>query len=195
MADNASDVQWPAARLGVRRTARSLRRHTPNTKAEICSRRRKTDPEKSGTRARSRALATVICHADSFHLSLLSWKQEKQFRLELRKFQRRDRAARMYHHVPSQGNLLTMQSQYLAHAPSDSVSHHRVAQRLLDAYSKAVSWQSVTPRENHERRTRTPPSLTIDRVVFRASYQPPFARQVSFRQRLSEGFFFVHVEC
>ena len=87
-----------------------------------------------------------------------------------------------------------MQSQYLVHAPSDSVSHHRVAQRLFDAHSKAVIRQAITPRENHERRTRTPSPLTVNGVVFRAPHQPPLARQIPLPRRLGDRLFLGHFD-
>ena len=181
-------------RRAARRISRWPHKRMRNRKAEIGSRRPKMAPGKSGKCARSRAPAIVTGCANSFRVSLLSRKQGKQLGFELRELQRRRAAARMYHHIPSQGNLLTMQSQYLAHAPSDSVPHHGVAQRLLDAHSKAVFRQAVAPREYHERGTRTPPPFTIDGVVLRAPHQPPFTRQISLRRRPSEGSFFVHAE-
>jgi len=72
-----------------------------------------------------------------------------------------------------------VQPQYFSHAPAHPVTHHRSAQRSLDAEPKAALRQLVRFQEHGEVGTRSALSVAVNGVEVR------FAHQLSRRDRLS----------
>lgn len=181
--------------LGSRRIAQPPHRHILSTKTKTGILHRETAPEKSGTPVCSLAQSRDRCLFVSLCFSLLPRKHRKQLQFQPTKFKRCNRACRMDHNIPSRSKFFAVQSQDLSHAPSNSIAHHRASQRLLDAHPEAISWQAISPRENHKIRSRTAPALPINSLIFRPSQQSPFPRQIALLRWLIRGLGSGHKRC
>src|SRR5207245_11215564 len=106
-------------------------------------------------------------------------QQPQQIRCQRRKRRACYRALGVYDDVPSCGYLLLVAAHDLAHAPPDTIAHHRAAQRFLDAEAKTALRQFVRAKENGEVGTRSALSGEVHSIKFFATQQPPLARKRS----------------
>ena len=172
---------------GARRAARWLHTRSSNRTDKTCRRPQKTAKEridveaeqqqqKPGGRRRPARPASPfgVFGAAGFEGSSFSSSA-----VERRKLRCGRRAARMNHHVPSRGNLLSVQSHNFAQPPPDAIAPHRPAQRLLDAPAEPAAFEAIGAKKNGELAARPPPPVAIHRVVFRAVHQPAAPRKSS----------------
>ena len=105
-----------------------------------------------------------------------SRQQPQQFLDQCRKIRGGCRAARMYHDVPSQFDLLTVQSQNFAQSAPDSVAPHGSAQRFFDAPPESADVEAIGSKKYRKFAAGPAAPLAIHRVVFPALHQSAGAR-------------------
>ncbi len=113
---------------------------------------------------------------------LLAWNQLHQLLHERRKLSRRHRSPRMDHHIPPRAHLMPMHAYNFPQAPADSIAHHRIAQRLLDAPSKPADRESIRTYKQRELAARSSPRFPVHQVVLRPAHNPAFARKIQPRR-------------